>query len=360
MAARLQTMELTLRGRIVLLLVSMALSAAWLSGDANARLAAALVAAPLFVDFVLKQRSLRQLRLSVRPRRTVAGAAFLEEILLRHDGRRPLRELLVREPRTGVDGSAGTLVELLAPGEQLQIHVNGRSNVRSHLLERVFEVQSHWPLGMLRVRAVLPVAAELVTEPARVELEAELLRAAQEREPAPRDTLMLAGSEFHSLREYRYGEDARTVHALRSAALGTLVRTVTRGRMPRQVGLVLDLRRPPGRPLMLGQRRFEWSLGAAASMLEFLAAQNVAAHVLVIGSRSAHTLVEGAARLHEFLTFLSEVAPSPHRPLEAAMHDALLGCEHCYWLAAGSYLDRAAMARLHREPVLLSAGGDAE
>ena len=359
MAARLQTIELTLRGRIMLFLSAMALVAAWLSGDANARLAAALLAAPLLVDFVLKQRGLRQLRLWVAPRRTTAGAPFLEDVVVQHDGRRPLRELLVREHRTHT-GRGGGLLELLPPGQQRRLVLTARSNTRSHLLERVFEVHSHWPLGMLSVRAMMPVTAELITEPARVELDADVLRAAQERELAPQQTRLLHGPEFHSLREYRYGEDARAVHALRSAALGALVRTETRGRVPSEVAVVLDLRRPPGRPLALGQRRFEWSLGAAASLLELLAAQEAAVHVLVLGSRAVHSLLDTPSRRVAFLTFLAEAAPSPHHAVDLQKAPDLLHCEQCFWLAAGSYLDRAAMRRISRDAMLLGSGSEIE
>lgn len=357
MAARLQTIELTLRGRILLLLVLMALAAAWMSGDGTARLAAALLAAPLFVDFVLKPRGLRHLQLWVGARRTSAGAPFVEEVAVQHKGRRPLRELLLREPRTGGRGD-GALVELLRPGGSTRLPLAGRSNTRSHLLERVFEVSCSWPFAMLRVRAVLPVAAELVTEPARVPLGADVLRPAYEREMAPVDAVTLPGPEFHSLREYRDGEDARSVHALRSAALGSLVRTVTRGRMPREVGVVLDLRRPPCRPLLLGARRFEWSLGAAASLLELLALRHVTAHVLVVASRSAQTVIDAPLKLQQFLTFLAEAAPSPHRTLDQSVQQALQHCEHCYWLAAGGHIDRAAMARVGRDIMLLDSGGE--
>src|SRR5690606_13423596 len=124
-----------------------------------------------------------------------------------------------------------------------------RSLVRSHVVERVFVLTSTWPLGLFRSRAALAVQAELVTQPAPVPLRADLVRAIAERQAAQHLRTNVRGAEFHSLREHQPDEDARGVHALRSASAGTLVRRVLRGSMPRTAGVVLDLRRPPGRRL---------------------------------------------------------------------------------------------------------------
>ena len=69
------SLQLTMRGRLLVMLATLALFAAWLSGEANARLAAAMLMAPLLVDFALAPRHLHKLRLLVRPRRTTAAAS---------------------------------------------------------------------------------------------------------------------------------------------------------------------------------------------------------------------------------------------------------------------------------------------
>jgi uncharacterized protein (DUF58 family) len=348
--------ELTLRGRVLILIAVLATTASWLSGDANARVAAALLASPVFVDFVCKQRRLDRVHLGVQTRRTTVGAPFLEELHVRSDARGVLRELLILEPRTARSGAA--FVDRLLPGQTQQAPLLCRSSTRSHQLQRVFVVASTWPLGLWRVRAVNHVTAELVTEPARVPLSPTILRSVHDLDPALREARSLPGPEYHSLREYQPGEDARSVHAMRSAALGVLVRRITQGRMPRDVGVVLDLRRPPGRPLTLGIRRFEWSLGAVATLLELLRAQEVFVQVLVLGTLTAHAPAGNAAQVADFFTFLAEAAPSPYRPLEAGALGVVRACEQGYWVPAGGFLAEADLQALTRTFTVL--GGEPE
>lgn len=337
MATTSTSLELTVRGRVVAGLGALAAVAGWLAGDANARLAAALLLAPLLLDVVLRPRGLQRTVVRVGARRTVAGAPFSERVTVQVPGRTPLRECLVLETRTNrIDPP--TLVPLLPPGQPTTVILRGRSLQRSHVLERVFLLVSAWPFGLFRSRTVVAVAAELVTEPARVPLAAELLPALAEREASPRDRTTLPGPEFHSLREHEPGADARSVHALRSAALGTLVQRVTQGRLPRTVGLVLDLRRPPGRPLQQGGRRFEWSLSATASLLHHLRERGAEVDVLLLDAEPLRLLVQGPAAERELLTLLAEASPTPHRPVPDDLFRHLQRLEQCYWVPAGSYL----------------------
>lgn len=342
MAEARSTLELTARGRVLAGLAAASLLGAWLSEDPNVRIAAALLVAPLLVDFAATPRSLGALRLHVGPRRTVAGAPFQENVHLSYRGRRPLRELLVAEPRTR---GRAAFVGRIAPGSRASVVLTCRSTVRSHLLERVFELRTDWPLGMFRACGLCVVATDFVTEPARVQLEASVLQATAEREPAPHTRSQLHGDEFHALREHQPSEEARGVHALRSAALGSLVRTVVRGRMPREVGIVLDLRRPPGRPLLLGARRFEWSLGAGATLLDRLRAMHAIVHVWVLSGTTARTVVQDAMHHREVLTTMAEVGPVAHRALDEATLEAVDAMEHCYWIPAGGFQAEAERGR---------------
>ena len=357
MATSSTSIELTLRGRVLAWLAALAAGAAWLGGDPNARLAAAMLATPLLVDFIGKQRRLHQTELRVRARRTAVGTPFTESVTLTHRGRHPLRECLLAEPRT-MRTEAPVLLPTLAPGVATRVELRQRSLQRSHVLERVFLLVSHWPLGMFRTRSVVSVAADLITEPARVPLQTDLVRAISDTEAAPRDRSQLPGPEFHSLREHQPEEDARAVHALRSAALGTLVRRVTHGRMPRQVGIVLDLRRPPGRALNQGLRRFEWSLGACATLLQLLRARDAEARVLVLAGEPADVLVQSPARATELLTLLAEASPSPHRTLPDELFATIRTLEHCFWIPAGAYLASPEFAAMPG-PVTV-VGGDYE
>jgi hypothetical protein len=357
MAVRSSSVELTLRGRVLAGLAALAAAAAWLADDPNARLAAALLAAPLVVDFVLKQRHLQRLEVRTGTRRTTAGAGYTEHVTLVHHGRGRVRECLFAEPRTMRSEPAALLPDL-RPGTPQSVLLRQRSLHRSHVLERVFVAATAWPLGLLRARAVLVVTADLVTEPARVSLAPALLHAIAEQEAAPRDNTLQSGPEFHSLREHQLGEDARGVHALRSATLGQLVRTVTFGRMPRTVGLVLDLRRPPGRGLRHGGRRFEWSLGATATLVTLLRQRGAELEVLVVDAASTCLRVRGPAQVTELMTVLAEATPTLHRPLPAEVFDQMRRLEHCFWVPAGAYLAAPELAAMAAAVTVV--GGDFE
>ncbi|GAB4152207.1 MAG: hypothetical protein Fur0037_20970 [Planctomycetota bacterium] len=337
MSEALESRDLTASGKVLLLLSTMALAGGWLAGDDHARLASALLGAPLLLDYLLKPRGLRRVRIFASPLRTEAGAPFVEELRISHDA--TLREVVVRDPR--VHSRSGSAIESLRAGRTLALSRTGRSRQRSHLLERTFEIESLWPLGFIRAMAIVRVPTEIVTEPARIALEPALLRAALDRDPGPDADRQRHGPDYHSLREYAPGEDARAVHAGRSQALGTLVRRITSGDEPEDVGMVIDLRRPIGLPLALGQRRFEWCLSAAATLVDSLYEKGVRVRVLVIASRAVRTVIEGADKREEFGTFLAEAPPCPHRPskdLAAPRGGA------CYWIPAGGHVDRPALA----------------
>lgn len=336
MATPNSSIELTPRGKVVLWLASLASGAAWIGGDDNARLAAAMLAAPILIDFVAKQRRLHFTQVRVAPRRTIAGAVFYQSVEVEHRGRRPLRSCLFYEPRS-MRGEAPSMLPTLQPFEPQQIELRQRSLVRSHVIERVFILESQWPLGMFATRSVVSSQCDLITEPMRVPVRAELLDAAADAETAPVDRSVLPGPEFQSLREYLPEEDARGVHALRSAALGTLVRRVTRGRLPRTIGVVLDLRRPPGHTRGRGMRRCEWSLGACATLVEELHRRGSNMRVLVIDNESEQIEVQGPAQLTDLLTLLSEATLSAHRNLGPDQLDDLEELVHCYWIPAGGY-----------------------
>lgn len=337
MAVTHHNIELTHRGRVLAMLAGLAAAAAWLGDDANARLAAALLTAPLVVDFVTKQRHLQHTEVGVGTRHTAVGASFTERIVLTNRSTRPARECLLFEPRT-MRVEPPILLTALLPHQPVRTSLRQRSLVRSHILERVFVLTSAWPLGLFRSRAVLVVPAELVTEPAPVPLRAELVHAIAERDAAHHLRTDVRGAEFHSLREHQPDEDARGVHALRSATAGTLVRRVLRGSLPRMAGIVLDLRRPPGRRLDQGIRRFEWSLGVCVSLVTHLRERGVDVMVLVIDNEPTRLLVRGPRQQAEFFTLLAEAAPVRHRAVPSDLFDELQRLEHCFWVPAGSFL----------------------
>lgn len=334
MAAAGQSLELTVRGRVMGLLGLLAVTTAWMSGDPVTRLAASLLLGPLLVDLACKPWSLSRLRIAFRPRRAVAGVPFAERLEVEHPGNRPLRELLVLEPRT-MRESGLALVEHVAPRSRAEVELSCRAATRGHLVERVVVAATGWPFGLFRMRAVLTAPADLVVEPARVPLSPEALHALADRESAWSPRRRLPGDEFHALREYREGEDARSVHARRSAALGTIVRKENIGRQPRDFGLVLDLRRPPGNALRTVPQHPERQLGLAASLVDALRDEQARLRVVVVGSRTVPLTVDDEPARTRLLTLFSEAATSAHRALEPGALDPLAGADTVFWVAVG-------------------------
>lgn len=334
MAAPGQSLELTARGRTLGMLALMAAVGAWISGDPVARLAASMLLGPLLVDLACKPWSLGRIAISFRPRRAVAGIPFNETLTIEHPGLRPVREALLSEPRTMRSASLA-LVDRLRPRSRTEVELACRATARGHLVERVVLAASGWPFGLFRVRAVLTTAADLVIEPARIALSPEVLHALADRESAWTPHRRLPGDEFHALREYRDGDDARSVHARRSAALGTIVCRVNIGRQPRDFGLVIDLRRPAAAAVRTSPQHTERGLGLAASLLDALRPDSNRLHVVVIGSRAVPIAVDGEAARTKLLTLLAEAGTSPHRSTEAGAFDSLRGAETIFWIPAG-------------------------
>jgi len=182
------------------------------------------------------------------------------------------------------------------------------------------------------------------------------LDAAADAEIAPIDRSHLSGPEFQSLREHLPGEDVRGVHALRSATIGTLVRRVTRGRMPRTVGVVLDLRGPPRINRGHGRQTFEWSLGACASLVEELHRRGCGMRVIVIDTEAELLNIQSTAELADLLTLLSEASMSRHRILDQEQLDFLREVAHCYWIPAGGYVKAPELQTFADKPTLITRG----
>ena len=75
---------------------------------------------------------------------------------------------------------------------------------------------------------------------------------------------------------------------------------------------MLDLRRPPNRPLDGGRRRFEWSLGACATLVEAVHARGSDVHVQVLATEPAQLDIRDQTHMAELMTLLSEVSLSMH------------------------------------------------
>lgn len=352
-----RTTILTTRGRAVAAVAAVALCSAWLTGHVHVRLAAALLMAPLLVDFLAKGRAMPRLAVSVPPRRTRAGSPFLERLTLQNlERRRTALDVHVTEPAMSTLAGA-LLVETLPPGDRLEGTLPCRARRRGIHSERRFVLASAYPLGLLRREVEVVVPAELIVEPARVSLSPEC--AARASRAAETTSAADPGrSEFHSLRDYRYGEDARLVHARKSATTGVLVRKVLREPENRAVVVVVDLRRPPGGRPGHGRRRLEWSLGAAARLVDDAVERRARLTFLLIDAAGENCRrVEDETTAAEVLEALAGARTCRHRELAEDALTAAEDAEACFWVPAGGFSARADR-RCIGDPVLVAEGSE--
>lgn len=343
----------TYRGRVLLLLGFLAALAALLSGDSSVRLAAAVLLAPFVVDLAWGGTQLPALKLLISRRRTQAGAPFQETLILQSaSSTRGVSDLYLREPRTETY-AGGVFIPRLAAGRQSTLPMPARTRTRGRFPQRVLVAVSSHPLGLFRRTAVLRCNSEMVSEPARVHLPSHVLEALERPQVEATSRDERGDDEFHHMREYSAGEDARLVHALRSASSGLLVRRVLRNQQHPEACIVLDLRRAPGRSPRLGSRRLEWSLGATAHLVDRMCARSTVITVLVLG-REEHTItIRNDSEAEDFLGLLAEARSTPHWQVSPETLERMGHIQQCLWVPAGGFMatkDRAAIG----DPVLVT------
>ncbi len=354
----MRSWELTLQGRMVATLAALALCGAWMTGDSHACLAAALLTAPLLVDLLWRGGGLPPLQVAVAERRTQAGSVFLETIHVRNAGsRRAVRDLRIAEPRTSTRAGSGYL-ENLPPGSSATIRLPARCLRRGRHELRLFRCETSYPLGLLRNRTEIHYATDLTVEPARTSLNTSLLRSTEERTESAQQSPR-GNEEFFALREYRYGEDARQVHALRSASASVLVRKVMRGLQPRHPCLVLDLRRPPGRGAAQTGRLFEWSLSAAATLLDHLQRDGSDLVCFVLGKQCQTFRISSHEDAETLLGFLADARPSLHITLQQDVLEEIREHDSCLWIPAGGFEATQERGSLSAVTVVSGGRGDA-
>ncbi len=208
-------------------------------------------------------------------------------------------------------------------------------------------------VSLIRRSAVIRAETELVSEPSRMPLPNHVLHALERDDPEETTRHTRGNDEFHSLRDYVDGDDARMIHALRSAATGVLVRRVMQTQQQREACLILDLRRPPGRSARLGSRRLEWSLGATATIVDAMTREAASLTCLVLGQSDERWLISGPERAEDFLAFLADARPVVHRPISDAFLDEVASFDTCLWVPAGGFKASADRSEI-REPVLVT------
>lgn len=330
-------LEITPLGGVSLLLFHLSTGAGLLAGDQTAQLAASLLFAPIFVDVLDKFRNRPRYEIAAGPRRIEARRPFHDTVRLRSLGN-TLRGLRIR-PDDGA-GAAGTqLVDRVAAHEETDVAVRCRGTRRGIYRERRFRVYSAYPLGLWNWRIDSRVDAPLIVEPAREVLPQSLRRALEGARARPLVLAPAGEPEFHALRELRAGEDARRVHARRSAALGYPVTRVDRPLGDLQWTVILDLRRPPGAPEGWAKRPFEIQLGRAAKLLDESLTHGIELQFLVIGEDVSEHRVADQASARDVLTLLAGAQTVPHHSVDALDEHLRKIRDQLVWISAAGCQD---------------------
>lgn len=337
-------LELTPRGRVTLLLVHLTASAAWITGDFAPKIATAALAAPFLIDWFYKLLAIPRVSAAVAKRRTRAGDLFLERIVVRNHAQ-TAHALELCEPATIVR-KGGAYVETLPHGAKLEIELPARARRRGISHRRIFEVITAHPFGMLRRRLPVMCEAEFVAEPARTTLDDEVLDRLEQEQHEPDDSGRVHGSEFFALREYQHGEDARYVHAQRSAAIGVLVHRELRGGDNPETVVIVDLRRPPGRGYHFSDPRIEPRLSLAATLHDELLERRSQLQCFVVDSTIRCWTIESEQDANSFLDALATARAVPYCALPADWSESLSERATTFWVPAGGFDAKADRKRI--------------
>jgi uncharacterized protein (DUF58 family) len=268
---------------------------------------------------VMSELVLRFVRVERRlPERAFVGQVALIELVLRN-GKSRLESYSLEVEDVVADTPTERRCYFLkvAPGGE-QVAAYRRTPARRGLLKLDgHRVATRYPFGIIEKSRSWDAPGELLVYPAlRPAPEAGLTRVLGGQDVA--SARIGAGSEVAGLREYREGDDARTVHWRRSASLG---RVVVRERLRDEslrVALVVDNARPENADAAW-EAALEETIARAAWLAQRALAQGAAVEVLARGERSPLVAAGGAADpVWRFLALLAPVPAAGAAPLAAA------------------------------------------
>jgi uncharacterized protein (DUF58 family) len=263
-----------------------------------------LLLASIIVSGILSEQSLKGIRIERRlPSGATAGQPALVGLLARNQKlRAPSFSLEMSEKGGDVEGR-GFLV-LLPAQEAAEVAYQFVPHRRGlHRFDQLV-LATRAPFGLFEKSRPLDAPAELIVFPRRVmppPLEARALAREGER---PEDRIGV-GYEMHSLRDHRFGEDARTIHWKSSARAGRLIGVDREQELRRRVCVLLDHRNLSGQML-------ESAVEKAAALVERELDAGAEVSLALCGEKLPAG--SGEAHLHTALTMLALVLSDPRAP----------------------------------------------
>lgn len=305
-------LRFTREGRVFVLVTLGVGAAAVNSGNNLLYLVLGLMLSLILVSGVLSDLVL--LRIAGRrvlPTRAFAGSQALVEIVIVNEKERlPSFSLEVedRAPEEPTDRRCYFL-KVEAAGEQ-------RASYRRELGKRgvlrfeLLRVSTRYPFGLFDKWRVLDAPAELLVFP-RIDRSVRSPLLAATGAGAPDRAVRGPGIEPASLRDYRVGDEARSLHGRRSAALGRLVVREREREASRSIVIAFDDALGPSPDAALLER-FEQAISSVAGLV--VAAHEEGASVVVVGRSGRSPLATPGASLDPVLAWLARLVPLPLEP----------------------------------------------
>lgn len=284
-------LRFTREGRVFLLVTLGVGAAAVNTGNNLLYLVLGLLLSMIVLSGILSEVVLRHVRVGRRlPRRAFAGSPCLVELEVINDKTRApsysvALEDVVDEADAAIEGRCYFLK--VAPTASARAAYRLVPSRRGVLALGEVRVRTKYPFGLFDKWRVVDVADELLVYPALApDAPAPLTGGVTGREVPSRRTG--PGTEVAGLREYRDGDEARSIHWRRSASLGRMIVRERHRDASRRVTLAVDERRPDGAG-EAWDARFE----AMISRVAAVAAQTLeaGAAVEVVGRASTSPLV---------------------------------------------------------------------
>ncbi|MCA9738757.1 MAG: DUF58 domain-containing protein [Gemmatimonadota bacterium] len=197
----------------------------------------------------LSERALRGLRVERERVRPGPAEGPIELAYRVHNAKRRLPTLALHLREEGIRGDA--FVAWVGPGTSAETRVTVRFEHRgAYPLDRL-TLETGFPFGLFRKARDVRLAGEILVWPRFVELELPAPAGDPGRRSAgthARQAAVAAGAraDFHSLREYRPGDDPRDIHWTSSARRGEPIIREFEGERDRPLWLRVDTGRAPG------------------------------------------------------------------------------------------------------------------
>lgn len=317
-------LRFTREGRVFVFVTIGVGAAAVNTGNNLLYLVLGLMLSLILVSGVLSDLVLLEIEgLRVLPSRAFAGGPALVEIALANGKTRlPSFSLEVEDQAEGLPTDRRCyFLKVEAAGEQ-------RATYRRELPRRGvvrftgLRLSTRYPFGLFDKWRLIPLASELLVFP-QIDTSARAPTLASGGEGSPDRAVRGPGIEPAGLRDYRLGDEARSLHGRRSAALGKLVVREREREASRTLTIALDDAIDVADTLAFA--RFERAISRVAGIVVDAHAHGATVEVVCRRSSSPRVAPGGSLDpLFAFLARLPAIPPSEAPPLSTQRADVVV------------------------------------